>query len=126
MSEKLKQFKPKRTKAKSFGESKRNAKNSKFYDAEWTRYRYRFIHYNPYCYACGNKATDVDHLIAHKGSRDLFWKRGNHVALCKSCHSYVTAKFDCHNPPKTEEKMDWLLDQRKLFNVTNRIKVINR
>jgi 5-methylcytosine-specific restriction endonuclease McrA len=32
------------------------------------------------------RATDVDHVIPHKGDRELFWNRENWQALCGPCH----------------------------------------
>ena len=33
---------------------------------------------------------DVDHIIKHHGSPDLFWDRRNLQALCQRCHSRKT------------------------------------
>ena len=46
------------------------------------------------------KATDVDHIVPHRGDRDLFWDRNNWQALCHSCHSKKTAAEDS-NPEYT-------------------------
>ena len=46
------------------------------------------------------KATDVDHIIAHRGDPKLFWDQSNWRALCHSCHSrefieqYVKDSYD--------------------------------
>ncbi len=38
-------------------------------------------------------ATEVDHIVAHKGDESLFWDFQDNVrALCKSCHSKKTAR----------------------------------
>jgi 5-methylcytosine-specific restriction protein A len=37
-------------------------------------------------------ATEVDHIIPHKGDMKLFWDSDNWQGLCKSCHSKKTAK----------------------------------
>lgn len=120
----MKTFKPNRASSKSFSERKRNRKNQELYNEKWTRYRFRFLHHNPFCYACGNNATDVDHIIAHKGDPEKFWMRANYLPLCKPCHSYVTAKFDRHIEPKTEEKCEWLMNRRRLFNIKRSVKVV--
>jgi 5-methylcytosine-specific restriction endonuclease McrA len=31
-------------------------------------------------------ATVVDHVIPHRGDMELFWREGNHQALCKLHH----------------------------------------
>ena len=35
-------------------------------------------------------ATQVDHVIPHRGDMSLFWNQGNWQALCQSCHSRKT------------------------------------
>jgi len=67
---------------------------SKLYDGNWTKYRFRFLHHNPKCYACGNKSNVVDHVYTHKGDIDKFQDTSNHIALCSKCHNYITGKFD--------------------------------
>jgi 5-methylcytosine-specific restriction protein A len=37
-------------------------------------------------------ATDVDHVIPHRGNERLFWDEGNWQALCHECHSAKTAR----------------------------------
>jgi 5-methylcytosine-specific restriction protein A len=39
-------------------------------------------------------ATDLDHIIPHKGDKDAFWVRSNWQGLCRSCHSRKTAAED--------------------------------
>lgn len=43
---------------------------------------------------CGEPATDVDHIVPHKGNHELFWDRDNWQALCHHCHSVKTATED--------------------------------
>jgi 5-methylcytosine-specific restriction protein A len=104
-----------------------NKKFSKprMYDTvEWVEYRNKFLSLNPKCYCCGKVARVVDHCVAHKGSKDVFWNETNYLPLCKLCHDTITGKFDQHNPPKTEEKMRWIADSRLLNNVSVRVKVL--
>jgi len=44
------------------------------------------------CYARGilTYATDVDHINAWRGDRNLFWDETNWQSLCKSCHAHKT------------------------------------
>lgn len=55
----------------------------------------------PYCRECARKfppgdprhrtrATDVDHIIPHRGCWELFTDPGNLQSLCHSCHSQKT------------------------------------
>ncbi|WP_328203649.1 hypothetical protein [Brevibacillus nitrificans] len=39
-------------------------------------------------------ATVVDHIIPHKGDKELFWDQKNWQGLCDSHHSRKTAKED--------------------------------
>ena len=45
---------------------------------------------HPICVKCGAPATEVDHIIPHKGDKNLFWNVGNWQSLCHSCHSRKT------------------------------------
>ena len=76
------------------------------YDKHWRRERKVFLSNNPLCENCLNKhdviraATQVDHIIPHKGNMRLFWNISNWQALCHSCHSSKTAKENAGNPKK--------------------------
>jgi 5-methylcytosine-specific restriction protein A len=39
-------------------------------------------------------ATEVDHIVPHKGDMTLFWNAANWQGLCKDCHSRKTATED--------------------------------
>ena len=105
MAKRPPQFKPPR-KAPVFSKKKQQAKqydkrrgssNSRGYTHRWRRYSERFREANPYCMTVGCFALsqEVDHKIPVNGSDDpLFWDVGNHQALCKSCHSRKTARYD--------------------------------
>ncbi|MEC7815831.1 HNH endonuclease signature motif containing protein [Marinobacter alkaliphilus] len=54
---------------------------------------------NPLCAECSRQgritaATDVDHIIPHRGDLKLFWSRSNWQSLCHPCHSRKTARED--------------------------------
>lgn len=95
------------------------------YDAKWEKYRHRFLHHNPKCYACGGKAQVVDHFLpARLDTEKLFWKADNYLPLCKSCHDTVTGKFDRLNPPDTKGKLQWLSLKREALGVRVRVKIV--
>lgn len=125
MTTRPKLYKPNSFKSgKSYSGSKpRNARKSG-YDKDWDKYRFRFLHHNPQCYACSAKATVVDHIVAHKGDPVLFKKLDNHLPLCSPCHNHITARFDRHATPMTEEKIKYLHEQRKSLNITTKVKVL--
>ncbi len=62
-------------------------------NARYRRRRKIFMQNHPLC-PCGELATDLDHIVPHKGDRKLFFDESNWQALCKSCHSRKTAAED--------------------------------
>ena len=63
----------------------------------WKRIRAKKLRECPLCEECRRqgrmmKATDVDHIIAHKGNWKLFTNYDNLQSLCHSCHSEKTSK----------------------------------
>lgn len=51
----------------------------------------------PWCRECAKhglrvRATDVDHIVDHKGNMDLFSDPNNLESLCHSCHSRKTLR----------------------------------
>lgn len=107
------------------GGNKKFTKKREYDTASWVEYRNKFLALNPLCYACGSRATVVDHWKAHKGSKELFWKEDNYIPLCKSHHDFITGMFDRHNPPKTDEKLKWLAKFRMDNDVTIRVKILS-
>lgn len=77
-------------------EPARPSAHARGYDSKWTAFRAAFLVRHPLCARCPvpTPATVVDHVVPHKGDRKLFWKKGNHQALCKSCHDRKTATED--------------------------------
>ncbi|GIW48990.1 MAG: HNH endonuclease [Caloramator sp.] len=67
--------------------------------ARWKRLRIKFLKEHPLCEECKRNgvvtlAEVVDHIIPHKGNKELFWDEENLQALCKECHDSKTAKED--------------------------------
>lgn len=62
----------------------------------WTkRLRPNQLAREPWCAECDKiglrvRATDVDHIVDHKGNPELFYDPGNLQSLCHSCHSRKT------------------------------------
>jgi 5-methylcytosine-specific restriction protein A len=69
----------------------------KLYDTRWWRRESKvFLARNPLCKHCDElglvtAATEVDHIIPHRGNAKLFRDRKNWQALCASCHGRKTA-----------------------------------
>lgn len=80
-------------------DQRRGSSSSRGYDRRWEKARLTFIHENPLCVIClangrVERATVVDHIIPHKGDKELFHDRTNLQALCGPCHSAKTARED--------------------------------
>lgn len=78
---------------------KRASAHKRGYTYRWQTVRKDFLSKHPWCAECQRQgrlttATEVDHIIPHKGDRRLFWDRSNWQPLCHSCHSRKTARED--------------------------------
>lgn len=64
------------------------------YDYKWQKAREQYLRDNPLCVYCAragrtSAANIVDHIVAHRGDKDLFWDQANWQSLCKTCHDSV-------------------------------------
>ena len=71
------------------------------YGSKWQRARKRYLEAHPLCVECMKdgryaRATDVDHIVAHRGDQKLFWDESNWQALCHRHHSIKTGTQDMH------------------------------
>jgi 5-methylcytosine-specific restriction endonuclease McrA len=59
------------------------------YSRTWQLAALEFLAEHPFCACgCGRRADMVDHIVPHRGRRDLFWSRANWQALASSpCHA---------------------------------------
>lgn len=78
---------------------KRESSSQRGYGYKWQKASKGFLAKNPLCAEHGRRgeveaATEVDHIIPHKGDMALFWNRANWQSLCHSCHSTKTATED--------------------------------
>lgn len=88
-----------KTKAHKPKEQERLSSTKRGYGYRWQQARAGYLAKHPLCVICKAKgliepATDLDHIIPHKGDMELFWDRTNWQGLCGSCHSEKTAKED--------------------------------
>ncbi len=72
------------------------------YGSRWQKARKRYLEAHPLCVECRKdgryvKATDVDHITAHRGDPVLFWDESNWQPLCHRHHSEKTRRED-HDP----------------------------
>lgn len=62
---------------------------------QWQSLRGNHLLAEPFCRQCAKQgervwATDVDHILDHKGNLELFYDPSNLQSLCHSCHSRKT------------------------------------
>ncbi|HMC90194.1 MAG TPA: HNH endonuclease [Gemmataceae bacterium] len=67
------------------------------YGVAWRKSRADFLRDHPLCVECEAEgmltpATDVDHIVPHRGDPAKFWDRKNWQSLCERHHSAKTAK----------------------------------
>ena len=72
------------------------------YGRAWQKARKRYLETHPFCVECMKegkyvKATDVDHVVPHRGDKRLFWDQSNWQPLCHRHHSSKTRRED-NNP----------------------------
>lgn len=80
-------------------EPERKTAYARGYNSKWRKARALFLQQHPLCVHCEKEnritpATDLDHIIPHKGDMSLFWDQTNWQPLCKSCHSRKTVTED--------------------------------
>ena len=88
-----------RNHARKDSDKRRESSTDRGYDGKWRKARRLHLLKQPLCVHClktGKRtpATDVDHVIPHKGDMALFWDMSNWQSLCHSCHSIKTARYD--------------------------------
>ena len=59
---------------------------------KWKALRKAVLAAEPFCRICQKAATDVDHIVEHRGDWELFLDRKNLQALCKECHAEKTKR----------------------------------
>ncbi|MDP2141293.1 MAG: HNH endonuclease signature motif containing protein [Gammaproteobacteria bacterium] len=87
------------TKRHQAPEQQRSTSAQRGYGYKWQKARKGFLAKHPLCVHCQlqdkvTAATDVDHIIPHRGDMVLFWDRDNWQGLCHACHSTKTASED--------------------------------
>jgi len=70
-----------------------------YQSGSYRRGRVMFLAEHPFCATCARAerttiATELDHIIPHKGDADLFFDTSNWQGLCKRCHDRKTASGD--------------------------------
>lgn len=84
-------------------DSRRANANARGYNSAWNKARVTFLKTHPICACCGKPATEVDHIVPHKGDQKLFWNTQNWQPLCHECHSRKTYGEVRGSRPKKEK-----------------------
>ena len=74
--------------------------------AEWSRIRKRRLADDPLCVMClaegkTNAATIVDHVVPHKGNRELFFSYANTQSLCETHHNRDKQRMEARGEIKS-------------------------
>ena len=75
-------------------ERRRGSSQERGYGPRWRAAARAFLeehYYQCNVPGCPDKATEVDHVIPHRGNMELFWDRSNWQCLCHAHHSSKTA-----------------------------------
>lgn len=80
-------------------DARRGTAHSRGYTGAWQKASKGYLRKHPLCVLCEregkvNAATLVDHIIPHKGDKELFWDRNNWQGLCEYHHNRKTAEED--------------------------------
>lgn len=80
-------------------ERRRETSAQRGYSYKWQQARKAYLTKHPLCVECERQglvvaATDLDHVVPHKGDMGVFWDSSNWQSLCHPCHSRKTASED--------------------------------
>lgn len=78
-------------------DAQRGTSAERGYDSAWRRLRAQHLRANPWCVMCAaigktEKATDVDHIVPHKGDDTLRLDPYNLQSLCSWHHKSKTMR----------------------------------
>ena len=84
---------------RAFADRQRGTRTERGYSNVWLKAAKAFLIAHPLCAECERQgkvtpATEVDHIVPHKGDKKLFWDQNNWQSLCHECHSRKTARED--------------------------------
>ena len=90
---------PHRKAKRKQSDAQRGSASARGYTGAWRKARYHYLMSHPLCRTCEqdgrlSEATVVDHIVPHRGDKDLFWDSSNWQPMCKHCHDVKTATED--------------------------------
>lgn len=81
-------------KHKQYYERARGTPTQRGYNFKWQKSSKLYLKNSPICVRCERPAQVVDHIIPHRGNKELFWDMNNWQPLCKHCHDTKTSTED--------------------------------
>jgi 5-methylcytosine-specific restriction protein A len=72
----------------------RPSAESRGYGGAWRTARAHFLAEHPRCIDCNAAATEVDHVVPHRGDPALVWSRADHVAVLAQPYDRDAARRD--------------------------------
>lgn len=78
-------------------DARRGTAHERGYTGDWQKARKAWLLEHPLCVECEREgefvtAIDVDHIVPHRGDRELFWDQENWQGLCKRHHWAKTGR----------------------------------
>ena len=75
-------------------DAKRPSPRTRGYDHRWDKFSKAYRARHPVCIHCGAPSEHVDHLDNQGPLGPRGYDESNLAAVCRSCHSKLTAEFD--------------------------------
>lgn len=106
---------PREFRDRRFRANGRSKEYKHLYDAWWRRERATFLKLHPLCAMCQRRgdtaaATEVDHIIPHRGDVTLFRDPNNWQGLCKPDHDSTKAFIELHGYTNEIGADGWPID----------------
>ena len=91
--------------------------NRLYNSPKWKALRDGKLEKQPTCEKCGAPATEVHHIVPHRGNLELFLDWDNLMSLCSKCHRLETIREAKENARTTYErqKREREVAKRKLW-----------
>ena len=91
------------------------------YGRHWRKARRAYLGRHPLCVRCKAAgrtvtASEVDHIVPHRGEGKLFWDPTNWQPLCKSCHSCHKQREERRSYSSSVGSDGWPIDPRHPAN----------
>lgn len=100
-------------------DAKRPSSSERGYDGKWAKERAAYLAVHTRCVRCNAPSTVVDHIVPHRGDRQLFWSRSNWQPLCTPCHSRAKQAEERRQQPGGGLRLGVTVGDRRVINRAN-------